>query len=485
MNNNHKPESTFQSGALKLGTMQAVFIAVVVMIAILANLIVGKLPATLTQFDLSNNGMFTLSEQSLELCKNLDQPLTLYHIVETGAEDDRIVSLLDRYAAAGDITVRQIDPVLYPAFTTKYTTDPVANGSVIVEYGDRTKVVDNIKILIPIIKDQNYYMMTGQPDGGWEFDGEGAITSAIHYVTTDDLPVIYTLEGHGETALPDYIQSMIAKDNYTLGSVNLISAGSIPEDCGALIICSPRNDLSENELSIILSYMEQGGSVVLFSDFGTGVRPNFDTLMATYGMEFVNGVVVERDSSYYLTTGYNHYLLPVLGQHAITESLMQNGQYVLMPQAMGIRETANHRSSLNMLSLLTTSADAYAKPGAMTATTMEKEDGDIDGPFSVGALVTEAANGGETKLAVFSSSLMLDETVDSAVTGSNSNLFLSTLGWMCDYEQSMNIHAKPLQNDALVVPAAKANLWSAVATIGMPLFILCAGAIIVLDRRKK
>ena len=80
---------------------------------------------------------------------------------------------------------------------------------------------------------------------------------------------------------------------------------------------------------------------------------------------------------------------------------------------------------------------------------------------------------------------MLDETADSAVTGSNSNLFLSTLGWMCDYEQSMNIHAKPLQNDALVVPAAKANLWSAVATIGMPLFILCAGAIIVLDRRKK
>ena len=75
--------------------------------------------------------------------------------------------------------------------------------------------------------------------------------------------------------------------------------------------------------------------------------------------------------------------------------------------------------------------------------------------------------------------------IDSAVSGGNSNLFLSTLGWMCDYEQSMSIHAKPLQTDALVVPAAKANLWSAVAVIGMPLFVLCAGAIIVLDRRKK
>lgn len=485
MNNKNKPESSFQANALKLGSTQALFIAVVIVIGILVNLIVGQLPATYTQFDLSDSSLFTLSEQTKTLCANLPQPLTLYHVVETGAEDDRIVSLLDRYAAAGDITVRQIDPVLYPAFTTKYTDQPVTGGSVIVECGDRAKVVDNIEILVPIIKDQTYYMMTGQPDGGWEFDGEGAITSAIHYVTTDELPVIYALEGHSESALPDYLQSMIAKDNYTLNTLSLMSAGGIPEDCGALIINSPRSDLSENELTQILAYMEKGGSVVLLCDFGTGDKPNFDALMAAYGMEFVNGVVVEPDNSYYFATGYNHYLLPVLGEHEVTSSLIQGNQYVLMPQAMGIVETSSHRSTLNMTSLLTTSADAYAKPGAMTATTMEKEAGDIDGPFSVGALVTEAANGGETKLAVFSTALMLDENLDNAVSGGNSNLFLSTLGWMCDYEQSMSIHAKPLQTDALVVPAAKANLWSAVAVIGMPLFVLCAGAIIVLDRRKK
>jgi len=485
MKNTNKPESSFQASALKMGSTQAMFVAVVVVIAVLVNLIIGMLPATYTQFDLSDSSLFTLSEQTKTLCANLPEPLTLYHVVETGAEDDRIVSLLDRYAAAGDITVHQIDPVLYPAFTTRYTDEPVSNGSVIVECGDRSKVVDNIKILVPIIKDQTYYMMTGQPDGGWEFDGEGAITSAIHYVTTGDLPVIYALEGHSETPLPEYLQSMIAKDNYTLGTVNLMSAGGIHEDCNALIINSPRSDLSENELSQILTYMEQGGSVVLTIDFGTGDKPNFDALLAAYGMELANGVVVERDSSYYFATNYNHYLLPVLGEHEITRSLAENNQYVLMPQAMGIVETANHRSTLNLTSLLTTSSDAYAKPGAMTATTMEKEDGDIDGPFSVGAIVTEAANGGETKLAVFPSSLMLDEQLDSMVSGGNSDLFLSTLGWMCDYEQSMSIHAKPLQTEALVVPAAKANLWSAVSVIGLPLFILCAGGIIVLDRRKK
>ena len=483
--NKNKKESSFQASALKMGSTQAIFVVVVVAIAILINLILGQLPATYTQFDLSDSALFTLSEQTTNLCKDLTEPVTLYHVVETGAEDDRIVSLLDRYAAAGDITVQQIDTVLYPAFTNKYTDQPVTNGSVIVECGTRSKVIDNIEIVVPIINDQTYYMMTGQPDGGYSFDGEGAITSAIHYVTTDELPVIYALEGHSESALPEYLQSMIAKDNYTFGTINLMSAGGIPEDCGALIINSPRSDLSENELTQILTYMENGGSVVLLVDFGTGDKPNFETLMSTYGMELIDGVVVERDSSYYFATGYNHYLLPVLGQHEVTNSLIQNNQFVLMPQAMGIVESASHRSTLTMTSLLTTSADAYAKPNAMTATTMEKEDGDVDGPFSVGAVVTESANGGESKMAVFTTSLMLNEELDSMVSGGNSDIFLSTLGWMCDYEQSMSIHAKPLAADALVVPADKANLWSAVAVIGLPLFAICAGAIVVLDRRKK
>ena len=482
--NNNKPENSFQASALKMGSTQAIFCAVIIVIAILVNMIFAKLPATFTQFDLSASSLFTLSEQTTELCKNLENPVTLYHIVETGSEDDRIVSLLDRYAAAGNVTVHQIDPVLYPAFTGNYTQDAVSNGSVIVVCGDRSKVVDNLEIVVPVITNQDYYMLTGQPDS-YEFDGEGVITSAIHYVTTDELPTIYALEGHGETALPDYILSLIAKDNYTYNTLTLMTAGGIPEDCSALIINSPRNDLSESELSQILTYMEQGGSVILLSDYGTGSRPNFDTLMANYGLEFVDGVVVERDSAYYFASGYNHYLLPGLGEHDVTASLLQNNLYVLMPQAMGIAETSSHRSTLRLTSLLTTTEQAYAKPNATTATTMEKEDGDIDGPFSVAAVVTESANGGEAKLAVYASSLLLNEELNNLVSGGNSDIFLSTIGWMCDYEQSMSIHAKPLTADALVVPADKVNLWSAVAVIGVPLFILLSGVIIVLDRRKK
>ena len=49
----------------------------------------------------------------------------------------------------------------------------------------------------------------------------------------------------------------------------------------------------------------------------------------------------------------------------------------------------------------------------------------------------------------------------------------------------MSINAKTVDAEKLVVPAANANLWSVVLVIGLPLFFLLAGAIVVLDRRKK
>ena len=45
------------------------------------------------------------------------------------------------------------------------------------------------------------------------FDGEGQITSAIGYVTSEDLPILYTLEGHGEKEMDSTIKEDIEKAN--------------------------------------------------------------------------------------------------------------------------------------------------------------------------------------------------------------------------------------------------------------------------------
>lgn len=476
-NNNSKAPSA----ALKMGGSQMMLCAAAILIAILVNLIAARLPSTATQFDLSSEGFFTLSEQTKNITASLTEPVTIYLIAETGAEDDTVSTLLDRYAASSsNITVEQIDPVLYPNFTANYTTESLADNSIIVESAKRFKVVDNSKIFV---QDLSSYYTTGQVSTS--FDGEGAITSALSYVVTDDLPVVYALTGHGEASLSQNLQNMIGKDNYTLSSLELLTEEGIPDDCDALLIVSPQADITEREKEAILSYMEKGGSVMLFADLITAETPNLDALLEAYGLQLERGIVIERGGNNFLAGGYYHYLLPDIKSHGITASLIENNKRVLLPAAQAVTETASHRSSLSVTPLLTTTSESYLKPSAYEMTTMEKETGDIDGPFPVGMAVTEEASGGTTHLAVFTSSYMLDDSFDQIVYSANSDMFLSALGWMCQYEQSMSIHAKAVNSEVLVVPASAGNTWGMIMVIVLPLALLALGLLVTLSRRKK
>lgn len=476
-NNNSKAPSA----ALKMGGSQMMLCAAAILIAILVNLIAARLPSTATQFDLSSEGFFTLSEQTKNITAGLTEPVTIYLIAETGAEDDTVSTLLDRYAASSsNITVEQIDPVLYPNFTANYTTESLADNSIIVESAKRFKVVDNSKIFV---QDLSSYYTTGQVSTS--FDGEGAITSALSYVVTDDLPVVYALTGHGEASLSQNLQNMIGKDNYTLSSLELLTEEGIPDDCDALLIVSPQADITEREKEAILSYMEKGGSVMLFADLITAETPNLDALLEAYGLQLERGIVIERGGNNFLAGGYYHYLLPDIKSHGITASLIENNKRVLLPAAQAVTETASHRSSLSVTPLLTTTSESYLKPSAYEMTTMEKETGDIDGPFPVGMAVTEEASGGTTHLAVFTSSYMLDDSFDQIVYSANSDMFLSALGWMCQYEQSMSIHAKAVNSEVLVVPASAGNTWGMIMVIVLPLALLALGLLVTLSRRKK
>lgn len=469
------------SAALKMGGSQMMLCAAAILIAILVNLIAARLPSTATQFDLSSEGFFTLSEQTKNITAGLTEPVTIYLIAETGAEDDTVSTLLDRYAAASsNITVEQIDPVLYPNFTANYTTESLADNSIIVESAKRFKVVDNSKIFV---QDLSSYYTTGQVSTS--FDGEGAITSALSYVVTDDLPVVYALTGHGEAALSQNLQNMIGKDNYTLSSLELLTEDGIPGDCDALLIVSPQTDITEREKEAILSYMEKGGNVMLFADLITAETPNLDALLDAYGLQLERGIVIERGGNNFLAGGYYHYLLPDIKSHGITASLIENNKRVLLPAAQAVTETASHRSSLSVTTLLTTTSESYLKPSAYEMTTMEKETGDIDGPFPVGMAVTEETSGGTTHLAVFTSSYTLDDSFDQIVYSANSDMFLSALGWMCQYEQSMSIHAKAVNSEVLVVPASAGNTWGMIMVIVLPLALLALGLLVTLSRRKK
>lgn len=82
------------------------------------------------------------------------------------------------------------------------------------ECGDSSKYIPYSDIYVQEADYTTYSYKTS-------FDGEGAITSAINYVTSDTHPKIYTLEGHGEADLPSTFSSQIERENYETDAISL------------------------------------------------------------------------------------------------------------------------------------------------------------------------------------------------------------------------------------------------------------------------
>ena len=274
----------------------------------------------------------------------------------------------------------------------------------------------------------------------------------------------------------------IERQNVTLNTLNLLTETEIPEDAAAVICVSPKNDLSDAQYDTLLSYLENGGRMLLFTDYQNGRLTRLNDLMENYGVAADNSLILEGDSNYFYP-GYNYYLLPDRQEHEITSSLISGGLYVMLPFSHVIRTLDSYRSSLTIESLLTTSESAYAKDDV---TSVEKQDGDETGPFSVGVAISETVKEKETRIVWYPTSLVMDSTADQAVAGSNSVLVLHSLSWVLGDEASgVVVDAKALNAEKLTLTAAQSRLWTIVMMILLPVACIIGGVVIFILRRKR
>ena len=470
-------------GRFRAGSWSVAAAAIVVAIAIFLNLIVGSLPSTMTEIDLTANSIYALSDQTKRIAASLDKDVTLYIICTQNNEDATIQRLLNRYAdLSSHIRVTSVDPTVDPTFLSKYDLNisQLYENSVLVVCNDdsltseRYRLVGYNEIFVTQYSMDYYsYSYTSTTT----FEGENALTNAIHYVSSDDLPKVYTLTGHGEEALSSSIQEMLAQDNFEYEDLSILTADALPDDAAAVIIHQPATDLGADEAELLISYLENGGSVVLSTAYMDADKmPNLLAVTRAMGLELGEGIVLESDRNMRLSR-YPYYILPDAASHEVTDSITSAGYYILSPLAQPIIETAD--STADITWLLTTSDSAYAKVDAMNMTTTAKEDGDTDGPFNVGAIAET-----EGKLIWFTGDGMFDAYIDSAVSGGNSNLLLNALNWMCGQEESISIRAKSMNETGLSITESASGFWSAVMIGVIPAALVVIG-IIIWARRKR
>ena len=463
-----------KKNAMRGGAYSAAVTAVVLAILIAVNVFVSAMPSGATEYDISASKLYSVTSNTKSVVSALTEDVTLYWIVQADEEDDVIGKLLDRYESLSDhITVEKRNPDVYPTFAEQYTDGTVYNNSLVVECGDRSRYIGYEDIYLTDASMYSYSYSTS-------FDGEGAITSAIDYVTNPDQPVVYTLTGHGEEDLPATFADSLEKENITVEDLSLLNTAEIPEDAACLIVYAPQSDISEAERDTLASYVAGGGRLlVMAGPVEAAGLPNFYSLLEPYGVTAAEGIVVEEDQAHYVYPSPVA-LMPDLAESDVTAPLLEEGYYVIVPLAAGLTVGEN-TTSASVTSLLTTSEASFSKPAGYDMATYEKEDGDIDGPFAL-AVDIACDSGGE--LIWVSSSAYLDDMYNAYSSGANVNFTMNALSQLIGESETLSIRAKSLNYNYLTISDSVSGLLQVVMIGLIPLAFLGAGITLVVRRRR-
>ncbi|MDE6635578.1 MAG: GldG family protein, partial [Lachnospiraceae bacterium] len=313
-------------------------------------------------------------------------------------------------------------------------------------------------------------------------DAEGQITSGINFVTSGVKTKMYAVNSHGEYALGEGVIELVNKANIDIDTFDVLTQNTIPEDCDILFINGPTTDISEEELEMYKAYLDNGGKAILTVVWSENDLTNYYELLGYYGVEATKGVVLENDGNYFQRQTYLVEPFESVTDDISTE--FKSDDYVIMPIAniLKKKDDSDLRGTLSLSDIVISTEDAYGKTNP-ESTVIEKEENDIEGPFSLVIQASDTYKDNSSKVVIFASPYMTaDEWIDSYEC-SNIDLFIDSIDWMSE-QQSITVPKRNLDGVYLKVPVKDATIWAVVTIIIIPLGFLLAGFVVWYMRRK-
>lgn len=463
---------------LSVGAYSTGMIAVSVAIVVVINIIMGEMPSTWTNIDLTSDKLFSLTDQTREYLATMQEDVTIYVLANEDNQDVTLAQTLERYDDLSDhITVEYVDPTVNPMFYKQYTDAAITTNSLIVVSDKRNKII-NYNDVYEISYDYTDYTSTTTG-----YDGEGQITSALDYVLSDDVPKLYITEGHGEYELSSGFNSALKKENVEYETINLMDYEEVPEDAACLLINGPAGDFSEDDKNKVLAYLDNGGKVIMITAYlGDAQTPNLDAILDYMGMEVAEGIVVEQNAENYYSSPY--YLLPTVGISTYTSGIY-GSYYIFAPYAQGIMIADEEAEGMTYNTLLSTSEDAFSKISMENLDNVEKAEEDVDGPFAIGVEAVKTLEEGEATMVVYGCEQLFTDNANAMVSGANQMLFVNTISGFVDHEVSISIPVKEYEVSMLTISQSNILLWAPLVTVILPVGFLVVGFVIWFKRRKR
>ncbi|MBE3131150.1 MAG: Gldg family protein, partial [Acidobacteria bacterium] len=115
---------SLRSSKFRHGGYATLMIVAALAVIVAVNILVDLVPAKL---DLTENRLFSLSEETLRILRGLSSDVTITSITRKGSEDPTIKEILARYAqTSGRVKLAAVDPERNPGWSKSY--DATGNG---------------------------------------------------------------------------------------------------------------------------------------------------------------------------------------------------------------------------------------------------------------------------------------------------------------------------------------------------------------------
>jgi len=483
-----KIKQMFKSVDSKRGGYSVGITVIVIAIVIVVNLIIGKLPDSAVQKDISTTNIYSVSDTTKDLLSGLTDDVKIVVLTDPQSVDARITTFLNKYASlSSHISLETVDTVLHPTALTQYNA---SDNSVVVTC-DATGKSTTISFDSILLYDEMSYYYYGTKTYT-SFDGEGQLTSAVNYVTSAEENTVYYTSGHGESSLSSSVTDLMTKANIKTQELNLLTVTSIPDDCNLLLMYGPTTDITSDEAKVLQTYLEGGGKVLMLLGAAKDDTPNINTVLNEYGLNLETGYVEDTSRCY---QSHPYAIIPNLSVSGDLAGNMTSDS-VLLYASMGMTQVDPARDTITLTTFMNSSANA-----ALT-----KDDGTVlsNGKYVLGAYATESVGGtsdtstssdassssdtstdtGTTaRLTVISGYALIDSNITSSFSSlGNLTLFMNTVSANFSNTKNVSIASKSL--DTTYNTVSHPGYFSLLFIFLIPLAFLIYGFVIWLRRRK-
>ena len=435
-----------------------VFVSSVVFLAILG--LVNYLSIRHShRFDLTEQGVFSLSPQSLNVVKNLQDDLQIQAFAEGGINPE-LRDLLQSYAfQAPKVKFELIDPDRQPELAEKYHI--TAYNTVRFEYGKESTSIS-------------------QPT-------EESITNAIIKVTRTTHKTLCVIEGHGEADIDEAqnahglasLKQSLTNENYEVKKVLLASMERVPDDCSVVLIAGPQKPYLESELQALATYLDGGGHTLMLLPPRTGSE--FQPLLVKWGVKLGNDVVV--DQMVRLFQGPSLGLAPLVNTYTPHEITRDFKQRTVFPMTRSVHAEAAGKPGLQAVELVKSSPSSWGETdldGLFERSEAKLDDADTKGPVPIAVVVNadlkqmKTGKEGTARLAVFGS-VEFAQNREMEGTYYNRDLLMNTVGWLVGQSDLVSVRPRGVRASRVQFTADQGTVIFYLAVLLIPELLLIAG----------